>query len=143
MLIARWWHQRGFGVQSPWAYELVRDALFDRHRFYAFDTLGGTPADEQLFRLANWLKPTVMMQEGMTDKGREYVQAACPTVRILPWDERNITNEACVVVEQIHRQGRTCWQQVLAHPRTTSSFDLGHRGIAFFDPCRQHQTYFL
>lgn len=30
MLISRWWHSKGFGVQSPWAYKLVTTVLCDR-----------------------------------------------------------------------------------------------------------------
>lgn len=31
MSIIRWWHSKGFGVQSPWAYRLVTEVLRDRN----------------------------------------------------------------------------------------------------------------
>ena len=63
-------HRLGFGVQSPWAFYLVRFVLQEKWPYYAFDELkslrrrlpknGATFSrkhDERLFRLANWLKP--------------------------------------------------------------------------------------
>ena len=38
-MIQRWLHRYGFGIQSPWAYELVRNVLFEPLRYYAFDEL--------------------------------------------------------------------------------------------------------
>ena len=63
-------HRLGFGVQSPWAFYLVRFVLREKWPFYAFDELKplrrllpkntatfSRKHDERLFRLANWLKP--------------------------------------------------------------------------------------
>ncbi|MBQ0143416.1 MAG: hypothetical protein KBT06_11605 [Prevotellaceae bacterium] len=30
MNIIRWWHSKGFGIQSPWAFRLVTEVLNDR-----------------------------------------------------------------------------------------------------------------
>lgn len=30
MFISRWWHRKGFGIHSPWAYDLVTTVLCDR-----------------------------------------------------------------------------------------------------------------
>jgi len=143
--ITRWRHRHGFGVQSPWAYELVRDALCDHSRFYAFDTLGGTKRDEQLFRLAHWLHATAIAADGLSDTARRYLLAACPKLAItpltLPLPETSLPD--CAIVEDIAGSGKALWQQLLQQPQTTSAFDLRHRGIAFFDPARQRQIYLL
>lgn len=63
-------HRLGFGVQSPWAFYLVRFVLREKWPFYAFKELAAlrrkAPSNaaacsrkhgERLFRLANWMKP--------------------------------------------------------------------------------------
>ncbi len=139
----RWRHRHGFGVQSPWAYALVRDALFEQLRYYAFDELGGTRDDEQLFRLAIWLRPAKMMTVDVSERGKQYVLAARPGVKFLPFSTDGIDPQVCLVMEHISGRNHALWLQVLSLPQTTSTFDLGHRGIAFFDPARQRQNYLL
>lgn len=72
----RAWHRHGFDVQSPWAYEMVCDVLFEPLRYYAYDQLSllrkvfttevasTTDMDEQLFRLANHTSPTLAIEFG-------------------------------------------------------------------------------
>lgn len=71
-------HRKGFGIQSPWAYELVRDVFFETLAYYAFDTLmwqrknlnTGNKAesahDEQLFRIANYMHPLSVVEVSNT-----------------------------------------------------------------------------
>lgn len=141
----RWRHRHGFGVQSPWAYSLVSDALFEPLRYYAFDTLGGTRADEQLFRLAVWLPAgSVLMGAGISASGRRYLAAARPTLVVEDYDAARIDSRTVLVVEDIRASRRSLWRDaVLPRPDRTSAFDLGHRGIAFFSPARQRQVYYL
>ena len=52
----------GFGIQSPWAYELVTNVLYGKSQYYAFPDLRSRYPDhvrrgEQLFRLVNHLRP--------------------------------------------------------------------------------------
>lgn len=72
----RAWHRHGFDVQSPWAYEMVRDVLFEHLQYYAYASLGklrgvfsadgasSQAMDEQLFRLANHTSPSVAIEFG-------------------------------------------------------------------------------
>ena len=70
-------HRLGFGVQSPWAFYLVRFVLREKWPFYAFDELKNLRRQlpknaatftrkhyECLFRLANWLKPSQVVVVG-------------------------------------------------------------------------------
>ena len=89
--IRRWWHRQGFGVQSPWAYDMIRNVLFEHLRYYALDelrkrrreyTLHGECLrrhdDEQLFRLANALHPDYTMEAGIgSGLSLEYLRTAC------------------------------------------------------------------
>ena len=72
----RAWHRHGFDVQSPWAYEMVCDVLFEHLCYYAYDQLSllrkvfttkgasTTAMDEQLFRLANHTSPSLAIEFG-------------------------------------------------------------------------------
>ena len=76
MMIQRWLHRYGFGIQSPWAYELVRNVLYEPLRYYAFDELKAKypqrskkqrKLDEQLFRIVNHFKPETIEIVGNAD----------------------------------------------------------------------------
>lgn len=73
-------HRRGFGVQSPWAYEFVRDVVEEKSLYYAFDDMADLTASlgldvkpslkchyELLFRIVNSLKPSYVLQAGIGD----------------------------------------------------------------------------
>lgn len=85
----RAWHRKGYDVQSPWAYLLVRDVLFEEHPYYAYDELRllrksfstawqlGAEADEQLYRMANHFAPQSIVEIGLP-------QSACYMARPRP-----------------------------------------------------------
>lgn len=91
--LLRYFRRKGFGVQSPWAYELVRDVLFESLPYYHFIALNavgkelcGTryasrrKADEQLFRLSNYLRPASILQLGTeTGVSMLYLSASHPS----------------------------------------------------------------
>lgn len=162
--IARRWHRHGFGIQSPWAYEFVRDVLFERYRYYAFDTLQGTKADEQLFRIMNWLKPRHYIAASEPNSATQHLKAAYRPIkdenktdfelyyfaadRI--WEVKKafqggwINSHSCLIIEGIDTpEGASLWESLVTSTPVTTSFDLGSRGIAFFDPARQKQNYQL
>lgn len=82
----RAWHRKGYDVQSPWAFSLVCDVLFERHAYYAYDELRllrqsfitpwqlSAEADEQLFRIANHFAPKSIVEIGLP-------QSACYMAR--------------------------------------------------------------
>ncbi len=158
----RWWHRHGFNVQSPWAYEFVRDAISDKSWFYAFDKLSGTVADRQLFRIVYWLNAADVVAN--TDNNitkahlvaplsRKYRQSDGAVVcyydkthlQILENDIRSdrFSANSCVIIEDIRHSASELWDRLISRLPTTSTFDLGNRGVAFFDPARQKQNYLL
>lgn len=63
-------HCRGFGVQSPWAYRIVRYVINEHWSYYAYDTLRRKYPDagvidrklcELCLRLANHVQPLLMV----------------------------------------------------------------------------------
>lgn len=90
--IPRRFHRIGFGVQSPWAYELANDVFFEKIPYYAFDTFAcvrkrikngngmlSRMHDEQLFRIANYLKPKSIAEVGPGNGiSRQYLKSPHP-----------------------------------------------------------------
>lgn len=148
-LPARWLHRRGFGVQSPWAYEIVRDALFDTNHFYAFDKLNGDSMDEQLFRLVHKARPNSVYLIDTRPKSVDYVRAARASANIVVLKVILLENlpefaqDSCVIVENIDKANTAVWQSFVKSPIVTTSFEMRTRGIAFFDKARQKQNYLL
>lgn len=175
--VQRWWHRSGFGIHSPWAYELVTEALFSEDHYYAFDTMEGTEADRQLYRLFLWLKPKHYTACGGTESAKAHMKAAFQStgnkteaeiLYFAPdrlWEVEkafgsnwwSVGQNTCIIVDGICQKEvakpnvlrpetlvpRAVWDELLQKPQTTSAFDLGDRGIVFFDPARQRQTYLL
>ncbi len=73
-------HRHGYGIHSPFVYDLVKDVLYDSSRYYAFDRLGEErkwlnrakpghthypqPLDKRLFKLVNRFQPRVVVEVG-------------------------------------------------------------------------------
>lgn len=161
-------HSRGFGVQSPTDYWLVRYVVNEHWPYYQYSELGA--ADGWLarklgrlyFRLANWRQPAVIVAP--TEAAR-YAQAGCRRARVVapadaPRTELTLLrlegdyraafgqavakadDQSVVVIEGIWRD-RDFWQQVVADERTGVTFDLYYCGIVMFDKKRAKQNYII
>lgn len=85
-------HSRGFGVQSPWAYRMVRYVINEHYPYYAYDTLelsypGLSVVERKLcelsLRLANSVQPSLIVN--FDDAGgayEAYFRAGCRKARI-------------------------------------------------------------
>ncbi|MBQ0023170.1 MAG: hypothetical protein KBT29_08020 [Prevotellaceae bacterium] len=128
-------HRRGFGVQSPWAYELVRDVLFEPLSYYAYEEQGlTTKLERQLFRIRNHYRhhPIVII----TDKGAAAAQHYETAMR-------TVTPDTVLIIEHTHDSNADLWQSIVLDPRTVITFDMGRRGMVIFDPKRIKQNYLL
>jgi len=155
-------HCRGFGIQSPTDYGLVRYVINEHWPYYQYDTMG--PNDDWLtqklgrlyFRLANWRQPKVITSDGY----REYLQAGCrravfgdaaELVRMrlesdcsqqLELLYNKVDALTVLVVENI-QANREIWRQIVADPRTGVTFDLYYCGIVMFDKKRTKKNYII
>lgn len=78
---------RGFGVQSPWAYRMIRYVIDECYPYYAYDdlarvypSLGGRERSlcELYLRLSNAVGPRVWSVDGCGDDHRSaYIRAGC------------------------------------------------------------------
>lgn len=86
----------GFGIQSPWAYSFVKDVLYEKLRYYAYDDLllqfpgrkgNAIRRDEQLFRLVNFFKSEeIIVPGGCSPCSMKYMQAASKSARVIDVD---------------------------------------------------------
>lgn len=128
-------HRRGFGVQSPWAYELVRDVLFESLHYYAYDEQGlNTPLEQQLFRIQNHFKghPMVVIEEKGEVAAQQYEEAV-----------QQVTPDTVLIMEHIHDENADLWTRTVNDPRAIITFDMRKRGMVIFDPQRIKQNYLL
>lgn len=125
-------HRRGFGVQSPWAYELVRDVLFEPLQYYAYEEQHlTTRRQQQLFRIKNHYRhqPLVIIEDNARERYEEVLM--------------NVTPDTILVIENINDENATLWDAVVKDPRAIVTFDMRHRGMVTFDPKRIKQNYLL
>ena len=128
-------HRRGFGVQSPWAYELVRDVLFESLHYYAYDEQGlNTPSEQQLFRIRNHFKghPMVVIEEKGEVAAQQYEEAV-----------QQATPDTVLIMEHIHDENADLWTRTVNDPRAIITFDMRKRGMVIFDSQRIKQNYLL
>lgn len=128
-------HRRGFGVQSPWAYELIRDVLFEPLPYYAYDEQNlCTPMQQQLFRIQNHYKghPVVIIDE----KGEVAAKLYEETVQ-------KVTPDTVLIMEHIHNENADLWTHTVNDPKAIITFDMKERGLVIFDNKRIKQNYLL
>lgn len=85
--LARIGHCRGFGVQSPWAYMIVRYVINEHYPYYAYEPLAQAYpcADvptrkmrELCLRISNYVQPRKVVSVGCADGAwGAYVNAGC------------------------------------------------------------------
>lgn len=156
-------HCRGFGIQSPTDYWLVRYVINEHWPYYQYETLGQD--DDWLtrklgrlyFRIANWRQAAVIE----SDAYRDYLKAGCNRasfgdesseliILTMQGDYHSrmnyIYNKVCdgsvLVIDGI-RHDRAFWRQVMGDERTAITFDLYYCGIVLFDKKRHQQHYVI
>ncbi len=157
---------RGFGIQSPTDYQFVRYVVNEHWPYYAYSTLGLNDKwlERKLgllfFRIANWLQPTVVLDQ--LDKD-DYLRAGCAKAIIVSGLEQQSPTQtvdlvlaptadnfeqivpycgpASVMVVRDIRSANSSWKKAVADTRVTISYDLYDCGILMFDPKRVKQHY--
>lgn len=155
-------HCRGFGIQSPTDYWIVRYVINEHWPYYQYETLGR--GDDWLtrkmgrlcFRLANWLQPSVVESSDYKD----YLQAGCrksvfgesSELVVIPLEDSSqdrlsyifnkVSPQSVLVVTGISK-ARELWRQIVDDERTGITFDLYYCGIVMFDKKRYKRNYII
>ena len=163
--LSRMTHCRGFGIQSPTDYWLVRYVINERWPYYQYQQMG--QGDDWLtcklgrlyFRLANWRQPETIVSQGFED----YLQAGCRKAKVCADAERmdlvrlplegdyrqrlakvmdGLDERSVLIVEGIWRD-KAFWRELVADGRTGVTFDLYYCGIVLFDKTRYKKNYIV
>ena len=155
-------HCRGFGIQSPSDYWLVRYVINEHWPYYQYERLGQD--DDWLtrklgrlcFRIANWRQPAVIESSAY----REYLQAGC---RKAVWGESSelmvlslegdwrsrlsyiynkVSADSVLVVTGLSK-ARDVWREIVNDERAVLTFDLYYCGIVLFDKKRDKKNYIV
>ena len=155
-------HCRGFGIQSPTDYWMVRYVINEHWPYYQYETLGRN--DDWLtrkmgrlcFRLANWLQPSVVESNDY----RDYLQAGCQKTTfgdsselvVMPLEKSSqdrlsyiynkVSPQSVLVVTGISK-AKKLWRQIVDDERTGITFDLYYCGIVMFDKKRSKKNYII
>ena len=155
-------HCRGFGIQSPSDYWLVRYVINEHWPYYQYATLGHD--DDWLtrklgrlfFRIANWRQPSVIESNAY----REYFQAGCQKavlgesseLMLLPLDGDcrgrlsyiydKVSADSVLIVTGLNK-ARDVWREIVTDERAVLTFDLYYCGIVLFDKKRDKKNYIV
>lgn len=83
--------RKGYGVHSPFAFNLIRNVINERSSYYAYSTLAKLRkeypccprhVDQLLFRLSNYMQPATVVQVGNGARiSLRYLSAGCSRAR--------------------------------------------------------------
>lgn len=128
---SRYAHRHGFGIQSPWAYELVRDVLFEKNAYYAYREQNLMDEYARLmFRIRNHFRSpwNIVEYEGNATTEINTSNYSADTILIIKKDTPHNIEE---------------WNKVVRSNDSAVTFDMKQCGIAFFDHKRAKQNYTL
>ena len=160
--LSRIGHSRGFGIQSPTDYWMVRYVINEHWPYYQYATMGED--DDWLtkklghlyFRIANWRQPRVIESDGY----QWYLQAGCKKagfgmsselIRLTLEDDNQdrlaelynkVRDDTVLIVEGIGKN-KALWRKMLSDERTRITFDLYYCGIVMFDKKRHKHNYII
>ena len=155
-------HCRGFGIQSPSDYWLVRYVINEHWPYYQYDQLGQNDGwlrrklGRLYFRLSNWLQPDTIA----SDDYKDYLSAGCHNATFgetgklfmfalkgdyqskMDYIYNKVTNDTVLVVDGIQHD-KAFWQNLIADQRARITFDLYYCGIVLFDEKRHKKNYII
>ena len=158
--LSRITHCRGFGIQSPTDYWVVRYVINEHWPYYQYEAIGND--DDWLtrklgrlyFRIANWRQPTVIESNGY----QGYLGAGCQKaafgpstelIRLTIDDNRlpsliyNKVDDGTVLIVEGIRRNKGLWRKIINDERVRVTFDLYYCGIVLFDSKRYKHNYII
>lgn len=144
-------HCAGFGIQSPTDYAFVREVIYERHPYYAYDLLRDQFPDASwldikvarlIFRVANYAHPHHVYYLGTpTPLIQAHLNAArhngiiiTPSLSASPLDDGDIIITPSTTSPQ--------WHHLESLPHTIR-FDLHYLGIAIYRERRYPETHII
>ena len=127
MLFQRFFTRRGYGVQSPFAYHIVRNVICERTPFYAYEKLDsevGKREDKEflhlLLRLSNDLQPKTCFllidsenQRNIVDVLQKSILAGCKSCKIISFSAASSLRSDFIVVDRVEKAIETLENSLL------------------------------
>lgn len=155
-------HRRGYGVHSPFAFNMLIQVVYAPGQYYAYRSLDALfsrrdrlmfprrrAVDRLLFRLSNALQPRSFCALGGSERAICHIKAGCSTLHPVAAGSRNVdmlyvaaggfseldavAEGGFVIVDHL-RKNRSLWKHILKDDRFTVTFDLHDVGLAFLRP---------
>ena len=162
---------RGFGIQSPWAYDFVRNVVAERNPYYKYtetDPLSVNRHERRLCRLllriANFCQPaTAFIDDSLPAAYADSLKAGCTHMQLVgnPREARllllpvmsphvktvlsHLPHGTTIMIFGINQTAATRqrWAEVCADTNSTTTFNLWKTGIIFVQDRYQQQHYTL
>jgi len=162
--------RHGYGIHSPFAYQLVTQVLYNPGRYYADEMLDcllprlvrwfrlrPRARMRLFFRLVNHFQPRTIAAPDLTPVEWNYLHEGCRHALIdsdIPHGEvdclllkhsrpdalQHLHAGSMLIIDDL-QHNRSLWNDVRQHPLTRVTFDLYDVGLAFFNPKLQKQHY--
>lgn len=162
---------RGFGIQSPWAYDFVRDVVAERRPYYKYAEIDKLSADRSerkvcrlLLRMANFCQPaTAFIDDSLPTAYADSLKAGCTNTRLVdnPQEARllllpvmsthakaalpHLPADSTLILFGINQSAATRqrWAEISTDSHSTTTFNLWKTGIIFIQNRYQQQHYIL
>ena len=139
--IARWWHGKGFGIQSRTDYEYLKDVIKELLPYYVYEQIKGERA-RLIYRICNHDKERHVTMVGTFTL--EEQKAARLALHHEPDTTPSLTHlhgRETVIVSDIIGTNAPLWQMALQAKAIT--WDMGNIGIIRFLEGRYAEHYFI
>ncbi len=165
-------HRKGYGVHSPFAYDMLTQVIYSPGQYYDYKLLDAQflgwnrlllhrrmVIDRLLFRLTNRWQPTRIYAPHASKRALTYIRRGCQHAVIdgsastdeadfiylsAPVDNvmRHVGNECMLVLDNLTKN-KAFWKKLLTNERTRVTFDLYDVGIVIFDKRLQRQDFVI
>ncbi len=130
--ISRFIRRKGFGVQSPFAYNLICNVINEKGMYYSYDLLqqermkkpkselrNNIKSDKLLFRLANYVQPSIMIfpEKGFS-MSKRYATSGCKAAQTVSYSDcRELSHLTRwgIQTELLYVRGDSCDESTLLH----------------------------
>ena len=170
--LCRFRHRRGYGVHSPFAFDLITQVIYSPGEYYDYEWLDRQfPTWQRLlhlrplararlmFRLINFWQPQEIAERGASPLMLNYLHMGCKHARqtdcdsalhydfvyltdLRQGDSEMMSERSMLVVDGLQKY-RAEWQHLQQDERVTVTFDLHDVGIAVRRAGLQKQNYIV
>ncbi len=165
-------YRKGYGVHSPFAYDLLTQVIYSPGRYYDYQRLDAqftrwgrivshrrVAVDRLLFRLANRWQPERICAPDASERALRYLRHGCQHAKVVEGTQNGAADliylanasrevmgsvgEGSLLVVDHLQKNLAFWQDLLRDSRTRVTFDLYDVGLAIFNPRLQRQDYII